>query len=111
MKKLLCALLALMTLCTAALAEGTLTTNGGVEIALGDLPHQDKAAPATVYYISDITPESLITAYEALGVQLPGKVGVKMSTGESENCNYLRKVTLPLAKLSPARLGMARLKS
>ena len=38
MKKLLCALLALMTLCTAALAEGTLTTNGGVEIALGDLP-------------------------------------------------------------------------
>ena len=90
MKKLLCALLALMTLCTAALAEGTLTTNGGVEIALGDLPHQDKAAPATVYYISDITPESLITAYEALGVQLPGKVGVKMSTGESENSNYLR---------------------
>ena len=111
MKKLLCALLALMTLCTAALAEGILTTNGGVEIALGDLPHQDKAVPATVYYISDITPESLITAYEALGVQLPGKVGVKMSTGESENSNYLRKVTLPLAKLSPARLGMARLKS
>jgi len=90
MKKLLCALLALMTLCTAALAEGTLTTNGGVEIALGDLPNHDKAAPATVYYISDITPESLLATYEVLGVELPGKVGVKMSTGESENSNYLR---------------------
>ena len=90
MKKRLCVLLALMTLCSFALAEGSLTTNGGVEIALGDLPHQDEAAAATVYFISDITPESLIAAYEALGVQLPGKVGVKMSTGESENSNYLR---------------------
>lgn len=90
MKKLLCVLLALMTLCSIALAEGTLTTNGGVEIALADLLHQDEAAPATVYFISDISPESLLAAYEALGVQLPGKVGVKMSTGESENSNYLR---------------------
>jgi len=90
MKKLLCVLLALMTLCSIALAEGTLPTNGGVEIALADLPHQDEAAPATVYFISDISPESLLAAYEALGVQLPGKVGVKMSTGESENSNYLR---------------------
>ena len=110
MKKLLLVLLALGLCCSYALA-GELTTNGGVAIELSALPHQDEAAPAAVYFISDISPDSLVRAYQALGVQLPGKVGVKLSTGESENSNYLRKVTLPLAKLSPARLGMARLKS
>ena len=88
-KKLLLILLALCLLCASALAA-ELTTNGGVEIELAALPHQDEAAPTTVYFISDITPESLVKAYQALGVELPGKVGVKLSTGESENSNYLR---------------------
>ena len=35
-----------------------------------------------VYFTKDITPESLIKIYEALGVELTGKVGVKVSTGE-----------------------------
>ena len=35
-----------------------------------------------VYFTKDITPESLIKIYEAVGVKLPGKVGVKISTGE-----------------------------
>ena len=89
MKKLLIVLLSLCLCCTSALAAD-LTTNGGVEIDLSALPHQDEAAPATVYFISDISPESLVRSYQALGVELPGKVGVKMSTGESENSNYLR---------------------
>ena len=110
MKKLLMILLALWLWCTCALAAD-LTTNGGVALDLSALPHRDEAAPATVYFIADISPESLVRAYRALNVELPGRVGVKLSTGESEKSNYLRKVTLPLAKLSPARLGMARLKS
>ncbi len=110
MKKLLTVLLELCLCCAPALAA-ELTTDGGVTLDLAALPHRDEAAPATVYFISDITPEGLVRAYQALGVQLPGKVGVKISTGEGANSNYLRKVTLPLAKLSPARLGMARLKS
>ena len=89
MKKLLTVLLALCLCCSAALAAD-LTTNGGVEIDLSALSHQDEAATATVYFIRDISPESLVRSYQALGVALPGKVGVKLSTGESENSNYLR---------------------
>ena len=89
MKKLLTVLLALCLCCASALAAD-LTTNGGVEIDLSALPHQDEVAPAAVYFISDISPESLVKAYQALGVELPGKVGVKLSTGESERTNYLR---------------------
>lgn len=89
MKKLLAVLLALCLLCATALAE-TLVTNGGVAIEIAELPHQDASAPATVWFIGDISPESLVKAYQALGVQLPGKVGVKISTGEGKNSNYLR---------------------
>ena len=89
MKKLLTVLLALCLCCASALAAD-LTTNGGVALDLSALPHQDEAAPAAVYFISDISPESLVKAYQALGVELPGKVGVKLSTGESERTNYLR---------------------
>ena len=89
MKKLLTALLALCLCCASALAAD-LTTNGDVELDLSALPHQDEAAPVTVYFISDISPEGLVRSYQALGVELPGKVGVKLSTGESERTNYLR---------------------
>lgn len=45
---------------------------------------------AKVYFIKDITPENIIKAYEALGKKLPGKVAVKMHSGEQGNKNYLR---------------------
>ena len=83
-------LIVCVLLCASMALAADLTTNGGVELDLSALPHQDETAPATVYFISDITPESLVKAYQAMGVQLPGKVGVKLSTGESENSNYLR---------------------
>lgn len=43
-----------------------------------------------VYFTKDITPEGLIRVYEALGRTLPGKVGVKISTGEPGGHNYLK---------------------
>ena len=44
-----------------------------------------------VYFTKDITPESLVSIYEALGVNSEGKrVAVKISTGESSRTNYLR---------------------
>ena len=43
-----------------------------------------------VYFIKEITPENIIKAYEALGKKLPGKVAVKMHSGEAGNQNYLR---------------------
>lgn len=45
---------------------------------------------AKVYFIKDITPENIIKACEVLGKKLPGKVAVKMHSGEQGNKNYLR---------------------
>lgn len=42
-----------------------------------------------VYFTREITPESLIKIYDALGVQLKGKVAVKISTGEPGGHNFL----------------------
>ncbi|MBR6954467.1 MAG: DUF362 domain-containing protein [Clostridia bacterium] len=90
MKRLLAVTLLLCMLCTTAFAD-TLVTNGGVTLDTADLPYctADESAPV-VYFISDISPESLVKAYQTLGVPLSGRVGVKMSTGESERSNYLR---------------------
>ena len=46
--------------------------------------------PSTVYFTADISPEGLIRAYETLGWEPSGKVGVKISTGEPPASNYLR---------------------
>ena len=43
-----------------------------------------------VYYAKEITPENLIKIYEALGVDLKGKIGVKVSTGEDGARGYLK---------------------
>ena len=45
---------------------------------------------AKVYYAKEITPENLIKIYEALGVELKGKIGVKVSTGEDGARGYLK---------------------
>ena len=47
-------------------------------------------AQSTVYLTREITPESLVKIYKALGVQARGRVAVKMSTGEGSNPNYLK---------------------
>ena len=43
-----------------------------------------------VYFTKNITPEKLIEIYEKLGVELTGKVGVKVSTGEAGSKGYLK---------------------
>ncbi|MBR4422490.1 MAG: DUF362 domain-containing protein [Erysipelotrichaceae bacterium] len=45
---------------------------------------------AKVYFCREITPENIIKMYEALDKQLPGKVAVKMHSGEKGNRNYLK---------------------
>ena len=45
---------------------------------------------AKVYFIKEITPENIVRIYKALGKKLPGKVAVKMHSGEQGNQNYLR---------------------
>lgn len=51
---------------------------------------QTQATKATVYFTSEITPESLVKIYKALGKEATGKVAVKISTGESAQSNHLR---------------------
>lgn len=43
-----------------------------------------------VYFTKEITPDSLVKIYNALGITLPGKVAVKVHSGEKGNQNYLR---------------------
>lgn len=45
---------------------------------------------AKVYYSKDISAESLLKVYEALGVKLSGRIGVKVSTGERGAKGYLK---------------------
>jgi uncharacterized Fe-S center protein len=51
---------------------------------------QEGQQKAKVYFVEDITPESLIKVYEALGREAQGKVAVKISTGEQGGTNYLK---------------------
>ena len=45
---------------------------------------------AKVYFTKEITPEKVVEMYRALGVDLPGKVAVKLHSGEKGNQNFLR---------------------
>ena len=43
-----------------------------------------------VYFIKDVTAEAVVKMYDMLGIKLPGKVAVKVHSGEAGNQNYLK---------------------
>ena len=43
-----------------------------------------------VYFSKKITPENLLKMYDALNVELPGKVAVKLHSGEKGNQNFIK---------------------
>lgn len=45
---------------------------------------------AKVYFTKDLSPEGLVRIYEKLGKKLPGKVAVKLHSGEEGNQNYVK---------------------
>lgn len=45
---------------------------------------------AKVYFTREITPENVVKLYETLKKELPGKVAVKVHSGEQGNQNYLK---------------------
>ena len=45
---------------------------------------------AKVFFTKEIKPETMIKMYKALGVELPGKVAVKVHSGEVGNQNFIR---------------------
>ena len=48
------------------------------------------AEKSKVYFSRVPTPENVVKLYEALGVELQGKIAVKVHSGEEGNQNYLR---------------------
>ena len=46
--------------------------------------------PATVYFSRTITPEKVLNLYRRVGAELPGKVAVKLHSGEKGNQNFLK---------------------
>ncbi len=44
---------------------------------------------AKVYFTRELTPEKVVEAYHKLGIRLPGKVAVKVHSGEKGNQNFL----------------------
>ena len=47
-------------------------------------------AKSKVYFTKTLTSEAVVKLYEALGVTLPGKVAVKLHSGEVGNQNFIR---------------------
>ena len=45
---------------------------------------------ATVYFTRTITPEKVLELYNLVGKALPGKVAVKVHSGEKGNQNFIR---------------------
>lgn len=69
-----------------AAGAGTVTTSGNYVINLSELEHQtDSEDVPVVYFTNEITSESLMAIYEALGRTPTGNVAVKLHTGEGEN--------------------------
>ena len=67
-----------------------IVTNGGEEIALSSLEHEDPSSDSVVYFTSEISPEAMVAMYDALGDGLSGEnIAVKLSTGEPPASNYL----------------------
>ena len=83
MKRILAALAVL-----AFVACGTSTRTTRTE-AVVPVSSTDNPKAPVVYFTSQITPEGLLNIYNALGCQPQGKVGIKISTGESAKTGYL----------------------
>ena len=45
---------------------------------------------STVYFSRTITPDAVLRLYKLVGKELPGKVAVKVHSGEKGNQNFLR---------------------
>jgi uncharacterized Fe-S center protein len=93
MKKTLFGKIALSVMMTSALMLCSCggTTTKTQETAESQLPPPttEKVTP-TVFVTRDISPESLVRIYKALGRPATGRVAVKISTGEAGNPNYLK---------------------
>lgn len=62
----------------------------GLAVSCSGQNSADEAKQSVVYMTEEISPESLVKIYEALGRPAEGKVAVKISTGEPGGHNFLQ---------------------
>lgn len=86
MKKIIHSVLAIMLLASCNTKPATAVTGGSHEEENGSV----------VYMTQDISPESLVRIYLALGKPAEGRVAVKISTGEAGGHNYLKPELIKL---------------
>lgn len=77
-----------LALAAAAAFAGASCSSKAADKAEAEATVETDTLP-TVYYIKDITPENVVKIYNALGRKAEGKVGIKISTGESNKSNHL----------------------
>ena len=70
--------------------ESSSSSTNGSSSSNNESPNIPESSDPVVFFTSDISPKGLMSVYEALGVNLSGKVAVKLSTGEPPASNYLR---------------------
>ena len=75
-----------------ALAAAVMHSLGKIASAAGIVPKiaAKTTDVSTVYFTREISPQAVVCAFRALGVGLPGKVAVKVHSGEKGNGNFLR---------------------
>jgi uncharacterized Fe-S center protein len=84
----------ILSICAAILSIAILSGGCGAQPS-DSTPSVKVPAPGVVsggskvYMTADISPEGLMSVYEALGLEANGKVAVKISTGEPGNPHYL----------------------
>lgn len=86
MKKIIYSVLTIMLLASCNTKPATAVTGGSHEEENGSV----------VYMTQDISSESLVRIYQALGRPAEGRVAVKISTGEAGGHNYLKPELIKL---------------
>ena len=56
---------------------------------------------AKVYFSKEISPEIVVKMYEKLGIELPGKVAVKVHSGEKGNQNFQHRLRQQVQQRCP----------
>ncbi|MDE6277428.1 MAG: DUF362 domain-containing protein [Muribaculaceae bacterium] len=91
-----------MLMLSSCSAKGEATAQAEAETSRAETEAQRDTS--TVYFIRDINPEALVKIYEALGRPAHGRVGVKISSGESSKTNHLDTALInPLVRLVKGR--------
>ena len=81
-----------LTILIAALITAACGTTNNSTVKDGNkyVPYENRdGKEAVVYFTRSLSPEGLIAAYEKVGRDITGKVGIKLHTGEQNGPNII----------------------